>query len=70
LHIRFGFAVLGVELLFLFRELAAFLFERVHLGELGPAEDGFEVGTGRPVKFNIRLMLRKKKPENLPNRAL
>lgn len=60
LHIRLGFAVLGVEFLFLFRELAAFLFERVHLGELGPAEDDFEVGTGRPVKFNIRLMLRKK----------
>ena len=60
LHIRLGFAVLGVELLFLFGQLAAFLFERVRLGELGPAEDGFEVGTGRPVKFNICLMLHKK----------
>jgi hypothetical protein len=60
LHIRLGFAILGVELLFLFGQLAAFLFERVRLGELGPAEDGFEVGTGRPVKFNICLMLHKK----------
>ena len=36
-HIRLGFAVLGIEGLFLFGELPALLFQRVHFWELRPA---------------------------------
>ena len=60
LHIRLGLTVLGVELLFLLGQLAAFLFECVHLGELAAVQNALEVSAGRPVKLNIRLMLRKK----------
>ena len=36
-HIRLGFAVLGIEGLFLFGELPALLFQRVYFRELRPA---------------------------------
>ena len=35
-HIRLGVAVFSIEGFFLFRELPAFLFQRVHLWELRP----------------------------------
>lgn len=60
LHIHLGLAVLGVELLFLLGQLAAILFECVHLGEFAAVQNTLEVGAGCPVKLNIRLMLLKK----------
>ena len=36
-HFRLGFAVLGIEGLFLFGEFPALLFQRVHFRELRPA---------------------------------
>ena len=49
-HLPLCRPVIGIEGLFLFGQLTVGFFECVHLRELGSAENGFEVGAGRPVK--------------------
>ena len=56
-HFLPGLPVLGIEPLFLLRQLPAFLLQLVHLWQLRPAQNPLEVGAGRPVELNVSLMV-------------
>ena len=58
-HFPPGLPVLGVELLFLRRQPAAFLFKPIHFGELCTVQNGAHGCPRRPVNLNFRLMLHK-----------
>ncbi len=48
-HIPLGLPVLGIEGLFLVRQLPPLFFQRVHFGELFTAQQFIHSGSGRPV---------------------
>ena len=58
-HILLGLAVFRIKGLFLFGQLTAGLFERVHLGELGPGQNIIHSSLGRPVAGKLGFMLGK-----------
>ena len=56
-HIRLGLAIFRIEGFFLFRELPVLIFQRVHFGELCPAQKLTHSRLCRPVVCQLRLVL-------------
>ena len=62
LHIPSCLLVFSIELFFLCCELAAFLLQHIHFGELRPAQQRAHFRLCSPVQFKVGLMLRKEFP--------